>query len=178
MADCSAILFVFVSALLLFKVQPFSPIIADFTTSLITYTSRFEPSPQIIYSVFGSHQCVDVSRSLAGVCYFSRPMAGSELCVAADEQIIDQLRSSRGSALVAAGDSLQQLSRMIILTRFYYSWCSDSNLMKSVRYISSRKNHVSAVWLMRCPDWNGAKKVIDDSKLVGEEQPKPEAQES
>jgi len=118
MADCSAILFVFVSALLRFKVPPFAPRIADFTTSLITYTSRFEPSPQIIYSVFGSHQCVDVSRSLAGVCYFSRPMAGSELCVAADEQIIDQLRSSRGSAPVAAGDSLQQLSRMIRLTRF------------------------------------------------------------
>src|SRR5262249_54054974 len=66
-----------------------APRIADFTTSLITYTSRFEPSPQIIYPVFGSHQCVDVSRILAGVCYFSRPMAGSELCVAADEQIID-----------------------------------------------------------------------------------------
>jgi len=36
----------------------------------------------------------------------------------------------------------------------------------------------STVWLMRCPDWNGAKKVIDDTKLVGQEQPKPEAQES
>jgi len=66
-----------------------APRIADFTTSLSTYTSRFEPSPQIIYPVFGSHQCVDVSRILAGVCYFSRPTAGSELCVAADEQIID-----------------------------------------------------------------------------------------
>jgi len=36
----------------------------------------------------------------------------------------------------------------------------------------------SVVWSMRCPDWSGAKQVIDDTKLVGEEQPKREAQKS
>ena len=84
MADCSAILFAFVSVLLRFKVPLLAPRIADFTTSLITWPTRFEPSPQIICSVFGSRPSVEVSFSLAGVCYFSRPMAGSELCVGAD----------------------------------------------------------------------------------------------
>lgn len=41
-----------------------------------------------------------------------------------------------------------------------------------------KENHLSAVRSMRCPDWNGAKQVIDDPQLVGEEQPEPEAQQS
>ena len=39
-------------------------------------------------------------------------------------------------------------------------------------------NHLFAVGSMRCPDWNGAKQVIDDTQLIGEEQPKPETKQS